>query len=101
MYLKKNPDEYSPHFFSGVDLCVENIQLFFHRCVHTGVRDENVGTGTSTLREGQVRIRIVQPHKRWIRRGGLTLILILPHTLLHHNFVLIRRRYILYYYHFY
>lgn len=59
------------------------------------MRDENVGTGTSALREGQVRIRIVQPHKRWSRRRGLTLILISPHTLLHHHFVLIRRRHIL------
>lgn len=53
---KNNPHEYSPphffFFFTGVDLCVENIQLFFHRRVHTGVRDENVGTGTSVVREG-------------------------------------------------
>jgi len=92
MYLKKNnPTSIHPVFFSGVDLCVENIQLFFHRRVYTGVRDENVGAGTSALRKGQVRIRIVQPHKRWIRkRGGLTLILISPYKLLHHNFVLIR-----------
>lgn len=105
MYLKKNnPTSIHPIFFiffSGVDLRVENIQLFFHRRVHTGVRDENVGTGTSTLREGQVRIRIVQSHKRWIRREGLTLILISPHMLLHYNFVLIRRHMIYYNYYYY
>lgn len=85
---QNNPTSIHP-FFSGVDLRVENIQLFFHRSVHTGVRDENVGTRTSALREGQVRTHIVQPHKGWMRRGGLTLILISAHTLLHHNFVLI------------
>lgn len=65
------------------------------------MRDENVSTGTSALREGQVRIRIVQPHKRWIRTEGLTLILISPHTLLHYNFVLMQLRHIIYYYYYY
>lgn len=55
--LEKNPTSIHPIFFTGVDLRVENIQLFFHRRVHTRVRDENVGTGTSALRKGQVRIR--------------------------------------------
>lgn len=57
IYLKKNPTSIHPIFFTGVDLRVENIQLFFHRRVHTRMRDENVGTGTSALRKGQVRIR--------------------------------------------
>jgi len=42
--------------FAGVDLRAENIQLFFHRRVHIGVRDENVGSWTSALRKRQVRV---------------------------------------------
>lgn len=42
--------------FAGSDLRVKNIQLFFHRRVYIGVRDENVGSRTSALREGQVRV---------------------------------------------
>lgn len=41
--------------FTGVDLRVENIQLFLHRRFHTGVRDEDVGSGTSALCKRQVR----------------------------------------------
>lgn len=57
---KKSPTAtLRPICFTGIDVRVENIQLFFHRRVHIGVRDENVGTGNSAIRERQVRITTI------------------------------------------
>ena len=48
-------------FFKLPDPCqrFEGLQLFLHRCLYPGGRDESISTGTGEISAGQVRDTVV------------------------------------------